>query len=159
MKKGPNSHTYLPAAPEGVQPKKAADRLPPPGKGKVLVMDDEESVRDVAGAMLKSLGYSVVFACDGAEAAELYRSEGESGKPFDVVIMDLTIPGGMGGKEAMAKLLEIDPKVKVIVSSGYSNDPLMAEYVKYGFSGVLAKPYKVKDMGIAVQRLIRGDAV
>ncbi|HEX8947698.1 MAG TPA: ATP-binding protein [Dissulfurispiraceae bacterium] len=152
-------HVYLPAAPEGVRTKKAEDRLPPPGRGKVLVMDDEESVRDVAGAMLKSLGYSVAFACDGNEAAELYRREGESGNSFDVVIMDLTIPGGMGGKEAMEKLLEIDPRVKVIVSSGYSNDPLMAEYVKHGFSGVLAKPYKVKDMGIAVHRLIRGDVV
>ena len=114
-------------------------------------MDDKETVRNVAGQMLQHIGYKdVEFAVDGAEAIRLYKKAKESGNPFDVVILDLTIPGGMGGKEAIKKLLEIDPGVKAIVSSGYSSDPIMSEFKQYGFSGVIPKPYTIDELAKAL---------
>ena len=115
-------------------------------KGRVLVMDDEEAVRNVLTDMLESMGYEVEGSGNGAEAVKLFSDASKLDRRFDIVIMDLTIPGGMGGKEAVKILLEMDPEVKVIVSSGYSNDPVMAEYKKYGFSGVISKPFKVADL-------------
>ena len=85
----------------------------------------------------------------------MYKKARESGQPFDVVIMDLTIPGGMGGKEAIKKLLEIDPYAKVIVSSGYATDPIMSDYKKYGFSAVVTKPYSVEQLEKILHRLFR----
>jgi PAS domain S-box-containing protein len=123
---------------------------------KVLVMDDEAVIRDVVGEMLTSLGYEVDFAIEGDEAIGMYRKAKESGEPFGAVIMDLTIPGGMGGKEAVKKLLEIDPGVKVIVSSGYYNDPIMANFRNYGFSGVINKPYTITDLGAMLHQVITG---
>lgn len=126
------------------------------GKGKILVMDDEEIVRDVAQSILVELGYEVDFAVDGAEAIELYRKAKESGSPFDAVIMDLTIPGGIGGKDAIRKLTEFDPGVKAIVSSGYSEDSIMSDYKKYGFSAVIAKPYRIADLSRTVHQVVTG---
>ncbi len=110
-------------------------------------MDDEDQLREIVAEMLKYLGYKADLAADGAEAVALYIKAKEAGEPYDAVIIDLTIPGGMGGKEAIEKLREYDPQVKAIVSSGYSNDPIMAEYRKYGFSGVAAKPFEIADLG------------
>ncbi len=123
-------------------------------KGKVLVMDDEEVVRDVSGEMLNLLGYDAEFAADGKIAVDVYRRALEAGAPFAAVIMDLTVPGGMGGREAMEKLLEIDPRVKAIVSSGYSKDPVMSDFTKYGFSAVIAKPYRVAEFGKVVKGVV-----
>ena len=123
------------------------------GTGRILVMDDEEVIREVASEMLEYLGYRVEVCGDGAEALELYRNAQATEEPFAAVIMDLTVPGGMGGREAMMKLLEIDQGVKVIVSSGYSNDPVIANYRDYGFCGVVAKPYKTHDLGNVLLRL------
>jgi CheY-like chemotaxis protein len=123
------------------------------GKRKILVMDDEEMVRDVVKGMLRNLKYDFEPAKDGSEAIEKYKRAMESGKPFDAVIMDLTVPGGMGGKEAIKKLIEIDPKVKAIVSSGNFNDPIMANFRKYGFSGAIAKPYTNNELGQTLQKL------
>lgn len=109
-------------------------------------MDDQKTIRRVTGKMVESLGYSTAFAEQGEEAVALYREKMEKGTPFDAVIMDLTIPGGMGGREAIKKLLEIDPGVRAIVSSGYSNDPVMADYKDYGFSGIIRKPYQMKEL-------------
>jgi CheY-like chemotaxis protein len=92
---------------------------------------------------LKHLGYEVEFAMDGTEAIEKYKQARNAGQPFDLVIMDLTIPGGMGGKEALQALLEIEPQTRAIVSSGYADDPIMTHYQDYGFSGVIKKPYRV----------------
>jgi two-component system cell cycle sensor histidine kinase/response regulator CckA len=124
------------------------------GKGKILVMDDEEMVREVAEQMLEYLGYSVTFAKDGREALGLYQEGMNSGQPFAAVIMDLTVPYGLGGKETMQELLKIDPQVKAIVSSGYSNDPVMAKYRECGFAEVLGKPYRISELGAAVHKVI-----
>ena len=138
---------YLPAL-KGQQPAEqlAEETFQIIGSGKALVMDDEEMIRDLAGEMLSYSGYRVVFSKNGEESIDFYKKEMDTGIPFDFVILDLTIPGGMGGKEAIKKILQIDPKAKVIVSSGYSNDPVMANYKEYGFSGVIAKPFQLKNL-------------
>ncbi len=149
---------YLPASGKtATLPKGTADR-PVQGSGKVLIMDDEEIIREVAGQMLRHLGYEVCFAADGNEAIDRYSTARAEGKPFDAVIIDLTIPGGMGGKEALQKLTEIDPGIRAIVSSGYSHGPIMSEFRKFGFCGVAAKPYKIEDIGRAVREAIDGPA-
>ncbi|NOX26482.1 MAG: response regulator [Deltaproteobacteria bacterium] len=113
---------------------------------KVLVMDDEDSLRNLALVMLEHEGYEGVEARDGREALDIYQKQMAAGAPFDVVIMDLTIPGGMGGEEAIGKLLVIDPAARAIVASGYANDPVMAAYRDYGFSGMLSKPFQLSDL-------------
>ena len=126
------------------------------GNGKILIMDDEEIIREVAGEMLKHFGYEVEFAKDGAEALEKYANAMKSGTSFDAVIMDLTIPGGMGGKEAVKKLIEIDPDVKAIVSSGYSSDPVMTNFRQHGFAGIITKPYQVSELSEQVKNVLQG---
>ena len=108
---------------------------------KVLVMDDDEMVRFVAGETLKRYGFEVEFAIDGSEAVELYRERLQAGSTFAAVILDLNIPGGMGGQEAMKRLLEIDPGAKGYVSSGRTDDPVMINFKTFGFSGTIEKPY------------------
>jgi PAS domain S-box-containing protein len=125
------------------------------GKGKILIMDDEETVLNTVAGILKRLGYTVVLTKNGYDAIEKYREALDSGKPFDVVILDLTVPGGMGGKEVMEKLLQIDTNIKAIVSSGYSTDPIMAHYEEYGFSAVVAKPYDVYELDNALKKVLK----
>lgn len=138
---------YIPALKEESPHESATDRPTEVlGTGRILVMDDEDQLREIVAEMLKYLGYKADLAADGTEAVALYIKAREAGKPYDAVIIDLTIPGGMGGKEAIEKLRQYDPQVKAIVSSGYSNDPIMAEYRKYGFSGVAAKPFEIADL-------------
>jgi two-component system, cell cycle sensor histidine kinase and response regulator CckA len=124
------------------------------GSGRILVMDDEESIRDVARAMLEELGYTAESVVEGTEAVALYRQRLAEGSPFTAVIMDLTIPGGIGGKEAIHRLRAIDPEVKAIVSSGYSTDPVMANYREYGFSGVLIKPYRIEEISKILREVL-----
>lgn len=113
--------------------------------GTILVMDDEEMIRAIATAMLRHLGYEVVTCASGEEAVELYRNSVGSGLPFRAVILDLTIPGGFGGKEAAEQILAIAPEANLIVSSGYSNDPIVANFKKFGFRGAIAKPYNIHE--------------
>ena len=148
---------YLPASIGRQEIKKVIVEKSSAGCGRVLLMDDEEIIRDVAGSMLLHLGYDVDFAKDGDEAIYRSRKAAESGTPFDVIIMDLTIPGGMGGKDAVPQILAIDPKIKAIASSGYSNDPIMAEFKKYGFSAIVPKPYKLEDLKNVLQQVTSGD--
>lgn len=108
---------------------------------KVLIMDDDEMVRFVAGETLKRYGFEVDFANDGSEAVEIYRKQQQAGKPFLAVILDLNIPGGMGGEETMRRLLELDPEARGYVSSGRTDDPVMVDYRSFGFAGTIEKPY------------------
>jgi PAS domain S-box-containing protein len=138
---------YLPASPTDTERRARMEENVISGKGRILVMDDSASIRELLGEMLAFLGYDVAFAADGHEAIDSYTRSREDGAPFDAVIMDLTIPGGMGGKEAIRQLLTIDPAARVIVSSGYSNDPIMSDYQQFGFRAVIAKPYRISDLG------------
>jgi len=119
-------------------------------------MDDEEIVRDVVVAVLEELGYEVETAKDGEEAVAVYRRAQEEGRTIDAVILDLTVPGGVGGKGTLAALKEIDPNVKAIVSSGYSDDPIMADFRGYGFSGVVKKPFQVQELARVLNTVLGG---
>ncbi|MBI4846407.1 MAG: response regulator [Candidatus Omnitrophica bacterium] len=116
------------------------------GRGRILIMDDEEAIRKILSFLLKEVGYEFEFAENGDQAIKLFEDAHTQNNKFDAVILDLTIKGGMGGKDVIKKLLEKDPNVKAIVSSGYANDPIMANYKEYGFSGVLEKPFRLDDL-------------
>jgi CheY-like chemotaxis protein len=124
-------------------------------KGKVLLVDDEEIILDVSREVLRFLGYDATFAKEGEAAIELYKKAKDAGQRFDLVIIDLTIPEGMGGRETIEKLRIYDPGVKAVVSSGYSNDPVMQDYANYGFSGRLTKPYRINEMKTLLESMIQ----
>ena len=143
---------YLPASGKPHQARKPREEgLAQVDGVKVLLMDDEASIRDMAGGMLECLGCQVQFARDGEEALTRYAAAREEGDPFDLVILDLTIPGGMGGKETMKRLLALDPGTRAIVSSGYSTDPVMANYREHGFRCVVTKPYSMDELCAALR--------
>lgn len=123
---------------------------------RVLVMDDEESLRNLGQKMLERLGYEAETVEDGPEAMEAYRQQMDSGEPFDAVILDLTIKGGMGGDQVIKELLKMDPNVRAIVYSGYFNDPVMARFRDYGFKGAMAKPFAMKDVEEALGKVFSG---
>jgi CheY-like chemotaxis protein len=125
------------------------------GTGSLLVMDDDEAVRDTLRHILNYLGYSAEFVSDGSEAVRRYAEALEAGRRFDLVIMDLTIPGGMGGREAIQHLKKIDANVTAIVSSGYSNDPVMSNFREYGFAGMVLKPYRVGELSEQICQVLR----
>jgi len=147
---------YLPAAREmAAEVHESAERVSAlEGHGRILVMDDEKIVRGVLGKILERFGYEVAFARHGMEAIDKYRDAMESGSPFDAVIMDLTVTGGMGGREAIELLRLVDPHVTAIVSSGYSDDFVMSDYRKYGFNGVIAKPYRADEMSDVLAKVL-----
>lgn len=151
---GATFSVYLPASPDLVPGDLSERPKQHLGSGSILVMDDEEIVRNVTAEILRSLGYEVMTAHDGAEAIDLYTRAMKTATPFDVVIMDLTIVGGMGGKEAVQRLIEIDPSVRAIVSSGYSNDPVMSHFRDYGFRECIVKPYRSADLAALLRRML-----
>ena len=148
---------YLPAAKALKRakslPKTKSAALAKPAS--ILLMDDEEMILGLVSTMLTRLGFTVATASHGNEAVKMYKQAMDKGTPFDAVIMDLTIPGGIGGKEAITMLLDIDPKVKAIVSSGYADDPVMAHYAEYGFHGVAAKPYSQATLQNVLQKVLK----
>lgn len=146
---------YLPAAHEIESKQKSSKKLIKSGIGQILLMDDEDYIRRVAPQMLKMMGYTVIPAKNGEEAIQLYKQALESGRAFDAVILDLTVPGGMGGKETIQSLLSIDKNVKAIVSSGYSTDPVMSNYNRYGFKKAVKKPYRIEEISEAIQSVLR----
>ncbi len=151
---GTTFHIYFLAAKDKLPPKREKTPKTYIVRGKVLFMDDVESIRNVTGEMLKQIGYEVECVKDGAEALDAYRKAKEAKKAFDVVILDLTVQGGIGGKEAIKKLLEIDPKVKAVVSSGYLNDPIILEYREYGFKDAITKPFRIEKLRATISQVI-----
>jgi CheY-like chemotaxis protein len=124
---------------------------------KILVMDDEEMIRSMLNEMLGELGFAVETAVEGQQAIDMYQQAMDTGKSFAIVILDLTIPGGMGGQEAAKGILQIDPEVKMIVSSGYADDPIIVNYTDHGFKGVATKPYSMNKLsGVLDQVMEKG---
>ena len=156
MGKGTTFTLYLPASTAAAaSAPAAAPRLAMTRAARILVMDDEDVVRTIVARMLQSCGFTVATASGGAEALALYRAAQAAGAPFDAAIMDLTIPGGIGGKDAIKDILAMDPHAKVIVSSGYADDPVMANYADYGFKGVAAKPYSLHDLQAVLGQVLQ----
>jgi two-component system cell cycle sensor histidine kinase/response regulator CckA len=151
---GATFHVYLPASEKEIKERQRTGRSTLQVKGKVLIVDDENMVRSVAQEMLQHMGYEVEGARDGKEAIQLYKDSLKSSNPFSAVVMDLTIPGGMGGRETIKELLLLDPHVKAVVSSGYSNDPVMGQFESYGFKGVVCKPYDVEELHAVLCKVI-----
>ena len=149
---------YLPASatlPQAIVAPPVAASASAARHARILVMDDEPYICAIVARMLKSSGCTVVAAADGAEAIARYQQAQAAGAPFDVVIMDLTIPGGMGGEDAVKQLLALDPHARVIVSSGYADDPVMAHYADYGFIGTAAKPFTLSELRTVVRRVLQ----
>ena len=155
--KGTNFHVYLPASDQRIPIPGALERSLIRGEGRILLMDDVEAIREAASNLLTLLGYQVETAENGSQAIEKYRAAIVSQRPFTAVIMDLTIPGGMGGEEAVKRILAVDPKAKVIISSGHIGKPIMSNYKDHGFAGVIAKPYNAVELGEALRRAITGE--
>jgi len=158
LKKGTTFHIWMPALRASkALPEAASLSAIVPMKGKILFMDDEPSIRSMATMLMRRIGLEVVAVSDGREVIDKYNAALEDGTPFSLVIMDLTVPGGMGGREALSYLREIDAAVKVVVSSGYSSDPIMANHKEHGFCGMIAKPYDVGQFNrVIVETLGRG---
>jgi len=152
--KGTKFFIYLPATRSELKGKVTVNDNSGFGSGKILVMDDEEFVLDMVCDLLKRTGFNALKAKDGHEAIQYYSEAQKNREPFNAVIMDLTIPGGMGGKDTITELKKIDPNVKAIVSSGYSNDPIMSNFKDYGFAGVIAKPYKLNKLHEVLHQVI-----
>jgi PAS domain S-box-containing protein len=156
--KGTTFQIYLPATERELPLSEAPARRATGRGGTVLVMDDDPMVRTVGSEMLRLLGYSVVAVNDGQQVLRTFREALAQGRTFEAIILDLTVPGGMGGREAAAALRELDPKAKLIASSGYSTDPIMADHKRYGFDGVVAKPYVPEDLERALGTVLRAEA-
>lgn len=152
--KGTVFNVYLPASSK--EPIEVEDKAQSTheGHGKILIMDDQEPILKMVSRMLGRMGYEIVTTLDGSEAVETYSEAYEAGDFFDMVILDLTVPGGMGGAKTVIELLKIDPEVKAVVSSGYSNDPIMSKYQDYGFCGVVPKPYTKAQLSEVLNRIL-----
>jgi two-component system, cell cycle sensor histidine kinase and response regulator CckA len=142
---------YLPASSRKVEGESRQQEVSLAGQGRILVMDDNENVKEIAGEMLRHIGYQVDFAADGLEAIKAWIKARRLGNPFAVVLMDLTVRGGMGGREAASKLLELDPDARMVATSGYSTDPVITDYRKYGFSGAVHKPFRMQELSTVLQ--------
>jgi two-component system cell cycle sensor histidine kinase/response regulator CckA len=160
---GTTFHVWLPAAErapaaESAPAAPAAPPEPPPRQtGRVLFMDDEAPIRQMATSLLGRMGLDVKAVDDGSAVVLEYAAARNAGQPYDLVILDLTVPGGMGGAKAMERLLQMDPQVHAVVSSGYSNDPILANYRAHGFRGIVPKPYVADDVARVVSAVLHGN--
>jgi two-component system cell cycle sensor histidine kinase/response regulator CckA len=154
---GTTMQVYLPAACDMPVAAEAPPRLvsSPVQRRRLLVMDDDNAVRDVIAGYLASLGHEVDTVSDGRAALAAYRGGQAKGRPYDVVILDLTVPGGMGGRETVGALLSLNPQVRCIVASGYSDDAVLSDPARYGFRGVARKPFDVADLSAAIEAALR----
>jgi len=126
-----------------------------PGKAKILLMDDEQIILDMTRDVLDFLNYDVMFANEGSKAIDLYKQEKAAGVPFDIVILDLSVANGLGGKETVEQLRKYDPAVKAIVSTGYMNDPAVENFSLYGFCEKLTKPYTLMDLKNLLEKVMK----
>lgn len=150
---------YLPAPDEPLPETRDHPEMPSTrtsAAGRILLMDDEEQVREATSKVLRELGYDVDVACEGRQAVENYALAQKSGHPYDAVILDLTVAGGMGGKETIRRLLETDPHVQALCASGYATDPIIADSASYGFKAVIIKPYRGEELAEKLRRLLEG---
>jgi CheY-like chemotaxis protein len=147
---------YLPASGEEAKEELTGENTVVQGSGRILIVEDDKEVRSTIEGMLVQLGYEAECTAEGAAAVYAYCNSKKEGQPFDAVIMDLTICGGMGGKEAAGRILKMDPNARIIVSSGYSNDPVMSDYREYGFVNIAAKPYKIEELSRILHDVING---
>ncbi|WP_163340403.1 ATP-binding protein [Desulfopila sp. IMCC35008] len=145
---------YLPSSDHAAVVLNEKAQLPVAMQGRILLMDDDEIICEVATAILSRLGYVVDSVADGETLVARYAASRSEGQAYDAVIMDLTIQGGMGGEEAVKKLLQINPKVQAIASSGYADSPIMSDCLQYGFAAILQKPYKVEEMASVLRQVI-----
>lgn len=159
LNKGTTFHIYLPATladDETIQDETGIEVSKESiAAMRILVMDDNEFFREMIGELLTMLGHSVSLAADGQEAVEKYRAAYENCKSYDIVIVDLTVPGGMGGKETAKEILKINPDAKIVISSGYATDPIMANYAHFGFKGVVVKPYQSSELQEMLQEIVK----
>ena len=155
------SFSSLPAALHQEMPVDSPGTIPQPitALGRVLIVDDDKAICTLVHFTLTGLGYQVMQAETALQGVNLYREKFEAGERFDAVILDLSLPGGMGGKEALKKLIEIDPAVNAIVSSGYATDATMSRYQDFGFRAVIAKPYEIAELGKIVHDVISSSHV
>ncbi|KPA18012.1 multi-sensor hybrid histidine kinase, partial [Candidatus Magnetomorum sp. HK-1] len=154
IEKGTVFNIYLPASTKDVGKIEGKEESKHTGQGKILIMDDQESILKMVTRMLERMGYQTTSATEGSQAIEIYKEVYQSENQFDLVILDLTVPGGMGGAKTIQELLKINPKIKAIVSSGYSNDPIMANYEDYGFCGVIPKPYSQDQIAKVLNKIL-----
>jgi signal transduction histidine kinase/CheY-like chemotaxis protein len=152
---GTTFHLYLPASPtQHVVTSTDSEQPMTRGTGRILVMEDDETLHDVVGSILGIFGYQVILTKNGHETLSTYQRAREAGAPFDAVILDLTIPGGMGGRQTVRELLAIDPQAKAIVASGYATDPILLHCERYGFCGGIAKPYRAQQLHDVLRQVI-----
>ncbi len=159
--RGTTFHIFLPSTTKKIKKKEKLKEVKRKNiifkkKRRALILDDEESIRELLKEMLENLNFKVDFTKTGEEAIKKFKENHKKQKKYDILIFDLTIPGAMGGKEAIEEIIKIDPKAKVIVSSGYSNDPVMSNYKEYGFVEVLPKPYKFDELKEILKRVLKG---
>ena len=154
IEKGTVFNLYLPASSNNFDEPEDQKESIHKGQGKILVMDDQEPILKMVGRMLNSMGYETVFATDGSQAVDIYNEAQTSGESLDAVILDLTVPGGMGGLKTVIELMKIDSNVKAIASSGYSNDPIMSNFEGYVFCGIVPKPYTKAQLAEVLNKII-----
>jgi len=145
---------YIPASRQKAVLKLGAVNTRTVAGGKILLMDDEPIILDLGAKLLRHLGYDVVTAMHGAEAAAVFQEAKNGGSPFDVIILDLIIPGGIGADKVIDVIKKIDPGVRAIVTSGYADDPIIVDFQKHGFSGAMAKPFNLEELEREIARVM-----